>query len=110
MRVGPRGPSDGPPRAFSPLQPGSERTPFEASKPALGRVKPCALRRLRRSLTGQGLTRLAGPLWPGRAQPRPEGETNEPLSKRPTSQPQAAALPAQLGPADRYELRDSEDP
>src|SRR5579884_1676013 len=60
-----------------PVRPGSS-APLKASKPAFRRVKPCAARRLRRSLPGQGLTRLAGPLRPGRAQPRPTGDTMSP--------------------------------
>jgi hypothetical protein len=52
------------------LQAGVEPTPEGQQTGSLRRVKPFAARRLRRSLSGQGLTRLAGLLWPGRAQPR----------------------------------------
>jgi hypothetical protein len=52
------------------LRAGFEPTPEGQQTGSFGRVKPRASRRLRRSLTGRGLTRLAGLLWPGRAQPR----------------------------------------
>jgi hypothetical protein len=49
---------------------GVERTPEGQQTGVCRRVKHGASRRLRRSLTGPRLTRLAGLLWPGRAQPR----------------------------------------
>src|SRR5660397_56147 len=55
-------------RRLSPA--GFEPAPKGQQAGSRWRVKPFASRRLRRSLTGQGLTRLAGLLWPGRTQPR----------------------------------------
>jgi hypothetical protein len=49
---------------------GFERTPEGQQTGVRSRVKHGAARRLRRSLTGPRVTRLAGLLWPGRAQPR----------------------------------------
>src|SRR5271165_5843064 len=60
---------------------GFERTRL-GQQTGLRRVKPCASRRLRRSLTGQGLTRLAGPLRPGRAQHQPKEKPDEPDHSR----------------------------
>jgi hypothetical protein len=53
------------------------------------RVKPDASRRRRRSLTGAGLTRLAGLHWPGRDQPR--------LQETPMSHIDAPPTARQLG-------------
>jgi hypothetical protein len=44
---------------------GKQFSNFQTRLKGLRRVKPCASRRLRRSLTGQGWTRLAGPVSPG---------------------------------------------
>lgn len=57
-------------RAASPI--GVGRAPESQQPDVPRRVKPFAARRLRRSLTGQGVTRLVGLLWPGRARPRHE--------------------------------------
>ena len=57
-------------RGVSPV--GFGRAPEGQQPDVPRRVKPIAARRLRRSLTGQGLTRLVGLLWPGHAQPRHE--------------------------------------
>ena len=51
---------------------GAGRTPEGQQTGVCRRVKHGAARRLRRSLTGPNLTRLAGLLRPGRAQPRQE--------------------------------------
>ena len=63
-------------------RPGFEPTPEGQQTGSRRRVKPCASRRLRRSLTGQGLTRLAGLLWPGRAQTPTARRQHEPARAR----------------------------
>jgi hypothetical protein len=62
-----------------------DRTPECQQTGFRWRVKPHAARRLRRSLTGRGLTRLAGLLWPGRGQPQQkETEMSSPSHTAPT--------------------------
>jgi hypothetical protein len=64
---------------------GPEPTPEGQQTGSPWHVNPSASRRLRRSLTGQGLTRLAGLLWPGRAQPRQkETEMSQSTEAAPT--------------------------
>ena len=87
--------------AYEPLAPGRGRAhPCRPADRLSRRVKPCASRRLAAIPPGQGLTRLAGPLRPGRAQPQPQGDSDEqagPTSKRSTRPGACAARRAACG-------------
>jgi hypothetical protein len=68
----------------NPSHVGFESTPRDQQVGSRRRIKPFASRRLRRFLTEQGLTRLAGLLLGGRTRPRPKENGMSPSSELPT--------------------------
>src|SRR5438132_12835852 len=89
---------------------GFEHTPIRPADRLLRRVKPRASRRLRRSLTGRGLTRLAGLPWPGRARPRPQGDSDDQARSGPLTDPEAARVHQEPRPADRHHSQPAAHP